>query len=76
MSTDPLQVTLTPAQRDALERRAIREGRTVAELVQDAIDHYLVRGDASLVNAASSRTYGALPDLDLPSRTEWNRPDM
>lgn len=75
MSATRTQIYLTQEQRDALDRRAMREGRTLAQLVREAVDAYLARGGASGVNAASSSTFGALPDLEVPPREEWDRSD-
>lgn len=75
MTSTRTQIYLTQEQRDALDERAEREGRTLAQLVREAVDAYLARGGASSVNAASSSTFGALPDLDVPSREEWDRAD-
>lgn len=54
---------------DALRRR---DGRSLAEVVRDALDEYLER-EAPDAGAALRETFGALPDLEIPSRDEWER---
>lgn len=75
MSATRTQIYLTREQRRALDERAAREGRTLADLVREAVDHYVGRGGAAAVNAAAAETFGALPDLEVPDRSEWDRMD-
>jgi hypothetical protein len=48
------------------------EGKTLAELVREAVDAYT--GTAAVDPERALRgTFGALPDLTVPSRDEWDR---
>ena len=63
---------LTGDQRARLEERARREGRSVPELVREAVDSYLAAVIAD-PNAVLDDTFGSLPDLRVPGRSEWDR---
>ena len=66
------QVYLTPEQREKLDARRKREHKTLAAVVRDAIDAYLKRPQPKPdYQAVLDRTFGALPDLEVPSRDEW-----
>jgi hypothetical protein len=71
-----LQVYLTESQKLLLERKARALGEPVAELIRRAVDGYL-GGYAREADPSATleRTLGALPDLDVPPRSEWNRLD-
>ena len=71
MSATRTQIYLTEAQRELVDRIAESEGVPMTEVVRRARDAYLSR-DVELV-AALQATFGAAPDLDVPSRDEWNR---
>lgn len=73
MSALRTQIYLTREQRAALDERAEREGRTLADLVREAVDRYIAVGGSAAVNRAAEETFGALPDLDVPERSEWDR---
>lgn len=65
------QIYLTDQQRRALDEKAVREGRSLADLIREAVDAYLAVGiDRSEALAA---TFAAVPDLDVPDRDEWDR---
>ena len=70
------QVYLTEAQKRLLERKARALGEPVAELIRRAIDGYL-GGYAAEADPADAleRTLGALPGIEVPPRTEWDRFD-
>ena len=65
------QIYLTAEQRRALDERAAREGRTLAELIREAVDAFLSTG----VNReeALDSTFGVFPDFEAPNRDEWDR---
>lgn len=66
------QIYLTATQRAELDALRRRDGKTLAELVREAVDAYLI-GTGPSVEEALDATRGALPDLDVPSRDEWDR---
>lgn len=66
------QVYLTDEQRTKLDELRRREGKTLAELVRDALDAYLPARVPD-ADAALRATFGAVPDLVVPSRDEWDR---
>lgn len=66
------QVYLTAAQRRLIDARARRDGTTLAHVVREALDEYLV-GDPIEIEATLEETFGTLPDLEVPSRDEWAR---
>ena len=67
------QVYLTREQRRVLDERAAQEGKSLAQVVREAIDAYISVGDASAVNAASEAAFGTVPDLEPPDRDGWDR---
>jgi len=66
------QVYLTKEQRARLDEIRRRDGRPLAEVVREAIDDYL-ESSAPRVDDAVRETAGALPQLEVPSRDEWDR---
>jgi hypothetical protein len=69
MAATRTQVYLTKEQRQALDARRKREGKTLAAVVRDAIDAY-VAADVDR-QTVLDRTFGSLPDFEVPSRDEW-----
>jgi predicted DNA-binding protein len=72
MSSLRTQIYLTKEQRHRLDFLMHHEKKTMAQLIREALDAYL----ATVVPAAAEvldRTFGALPDLEVPSRDEWDR---
>jgi hypothetical protein len=72
MAATRTQVYLTPEQRQRIDELAARRGLTMAEVIRLALDEFLEE-EAPNPDAALSATFGALPDLELPSRDEWDR---
>jgi hypothetical protein len=71
MASTRTQVYLSEEQRRRLDERGRHEGRSLASLIREAVDEYLIeRPDAA---AALDDTFGSLPDLAVPSRDEWDR---
>jgi predicted DNA-binding protein len=66
------QIYLTDDQRRRLDARGRRTGAPMARLIREAVDAYLA-DDRADVDAALDETFGTLPDLELPSRDEWDR---
>ena len=64
------QIYLTEHQRRRLDERQRREGKSLAAVVRDAIDAYLTE-PAVAVDQVLDETFGRLPDLEVPSRSEW-----
>jgi hypothetical protein len=71
MSATRTQVYLTRSQRDRIDAIARAQGITLAEVVRRALDEYL--GDAPDADTALAATFGADPDIEAPSRDEWDR---
>lgn len=72
MSATRTQVYLTEQQRERIDELASVEGVTLAEVVRRALDAYL---SSYFPDAAESlaRTFGAVNDIDAPTRDEWQR---
>jgi hypothetical protein len=68
------QVYLTRDQRRKLDARARREDKTLASVIRDAVEAYTAEEPPD-VDKALAATFGALPDLDVPARSEWDRGD-
>ncbi len=72
MSATRTQVYLTEQQRERIDELASVEGVTMAEVVRRALDAYLSSYSPDAA-AALSRTFGAVTDIDTPSRDNWQR---
>lgn len=70
MASTRTQIYLTEHQRRRLDERQRREGKSLAAVVREAIDAYLTE-PAEDLDRVLGETFGRLPDLDVPSRTEW-----
>jgi hypothetical protein len=80
MAATRTQVYLTQEQRDRIEELRTRDGRTLAEVIRNALDEYLAthgREAAEKDLAASQRilneTFGSMPDFPYPDRSNWDR---
>lgn len=73
MSATRTQVYLTAEQREKIDALRRRDGRTLAEVVRAALDEYLEREAPADLQAALDATFGTMPDLEVPSRDEWDR---
>jgi predicted DNA-binding protein len=71
MASTRTQIYLSDEQRRRLDERGRHEGRSLASLIREAVDAYLVeRPDEA---TALDATFGSLPNLVVPSRDEWDR---
>ncbi|MGI9099759.1 MAG: CopG family transcriptional regulator [Solirubrobacteraceae bacterium] len=72
MSATRTQVYFTQEQRRRLDALAKREGKTLAEVVREAVDAYVPPAPPDL-EVVLDETFGSIPDLEVPSRSEWDR---
>jgi len=72
MSCLRTQVYLTRDQRRKLDARARREDKTLAAVIRDAVEAYTAE-EPSDISQALTATFGSLPDLEVPARSEWDR---
>jgi predicted transcriptional regulator len=73
MASTRTQIYLTERQRTKLDRIAQSADRSLASVIREAVDGYLeTRAPEGGADALDS-TFGALPDLHVPSRDEWDR---
>jgi Ribbon-helix-helix protein, copG family len=72
MSATRTQVYFTEQQRQALDELAAREGKTLAEVVREAVDAYVAQAPGDL-EAVLDQTFGSIPGLQVPPRSEWDR---
>lgn len=72
MAATRTQIYLTAEQRKRLDELGRREGRSLADLIRTAVDAYLGGGPGAPQDALKA-TFGTLPELDVPSRDEWDR---
>jgi hypothetical protein len=73
MAATRTQIYLTKKQRQQLDARRKREGKTLAAVVRDAVDAYVASDQAAIGDrkAVLARTFGIAPDFEVPSRDEW-----
>lgn len=72
MPSTRTQIYLTVDQRRRLDLRGRRTGAPMARMIREAVDVYLAE-DRPDVQAALDESFGSLPDLEIPSREEWDR---
>jgi predicted DNA-binding protein len=72
MAATRTQVYLTRGQRDRLDEIRRRDGRTLAEVIREAVDQYIEQSGESIEEAWEA-TRGSMPELEAPSRDEWDR---
>jgi predicted DNA-binding protein len=65
------QIYLTDDLRDRIDERARAEGKTMAEVVRDAVEQYVAAPDD--IEAALDATFGSVTTVVVPSRDEWAR---
>jgi metal-responsive CopG/Arc/MetJ family transcriptional regulator len=72
MSATRTQVYFTEEQRRRLDALAKRDGKTLAEVVREAVDAYVNQAAPDL-ETVLDETYGSMPDIRVPDRGEWDR---
>ncbi len=72
MSATRTQVYFTEEQRRRLDALAKREGKTLAEVVREAVDAYVAQAPPDL-DVVLDETFGSMPGLEVPARSEWSR---
>lgn len=72
MATKRTQLYLTEEQRRRLDDMGKRKGRKMAEMVREAVETYLNSPHTDFVEALDS-TFGKAPQIEMPSRDEWDR---
>jgi len=72
MSATRTQVYFTEEQRRRLDALAKREGKTLAEVVREAVNAYVAQAPPDL-EVVLDETFGSMPDLEVPARSEWDR---
>ena len=72
MAATRTQVYLTEEQLQRIDELAARRGLTLAAVVRLALDDFL-EDEAPNPEAVLASTFGAVPDIEPPSRDEWDR---
>ncbi len=72
MASVRTQIYLTDDQRKRLDLRGRRTGAPMARMIREAVDTYLA-DDRPDVETALDETFGTIPDLLVPARSEWDR---
>lgn len=72
MASTRTQVYFTQDQRRRLDAVAKREGKTLAEVVREAVDAHVAQAAPDLQDVLDD-TFGSIPDLTVPAREEWDR---
>ena len=66
------KICFTDEQLRRLGARAEREGKTLAQVVRDAVEAYVAEAPPDL-EAVLRESFASMPDLDAPCRDEWDR---
>ncbi len=72
MASRRTQIYLTGDQREQLDVIRRRDRKSLAQVIREAVDAYL-GSDEPDVGEALRQSFGSMPDLDVPSRDEWDR---
>lgn len=72
MASTRTQIYLTDEQRERLDELGAREGKSLAQLIREAVEAYLSHQHADFEEVMRA-TFGAAPKLEVPSRDEWDR---
>ena len=72
MASTRTQIYLRPDQRERADELAAMLGIPLAEVVRRALDDYLER-IAPDPETTLSDTFGALPEIKVPDRSEWEQ---
>jgi predicted transcriptional regulator len=72
MSAIRTQIYLSEDQRRRIDSIAEAEGVSLAAIVRRALDSYL-EAAAPSADGALATTFGAIPDMVAPDRSEWER---
>ena len=72
MAATRTQIYLTRDQRERLDEVTRRQGKSLADVVRQAVDEYLARSVLDLQSALDA-SFGSMPDLEVPPRDEWDR---
>jgi len=73
MSATRTQVYLTQQQRARIDALRKADGRTMAQIVREALDRYLEEEETPDLQTVLDATFGSCPDFEVPSRDEWDR---
>ena len=71
MPSTRTQIYLTEEQRVGLDRIVRRRRVPLAAVIREAVDRYLADSEPDLSDALAA-TFGAMPDLEVPPREEWD----
>ncbi|MBF8299545.1 MAG: Ribbon-helix-helix protein, CopG family, partial [Dehalococcoidia bacterium] len=55
-----------------LDDLAAAQGKSLAQVIREAVDAYLIDAPTDATRALSA-TFGAAPGITVPSREEWDR---
>jgi metal-responsive CopG/Arc/MetJ family transcriptional regulator len=72
MSMTRTQIYLPEDLRRRVDERAEAEGKPMAEVVREALEHHLTQRPDD-VQGVLDATFGAVQDAGAPSRDEWDR---
>jgi hypothetical protein len=78
MASTRTQVYLTQEQRRLIDELRAQDGRPLAAVIRAALDEYLAghsRPTVAEVHRRLDRSFGSMPDLEVPPRDEWDRFD-
>ncbi len=67
------QIYLSAEQRTRIDAIRARDHKSLAEIVREALDAFFAAEATETPAEALAATFGALPDLEVPSRNEWDR---
>ncbi|CAN5721113.1 hypothetical protein BH20ACT1_BH20ACT1_01460 [soil metagenome] len=72
MASVRTQIYLTVEQRARLDELARSQSTSMAALIRQAVDQFLVEEGPDPTTALSA-TFATMPELEVPDRDEWDR---
>lgn len=73
MGAQRTQIYLTEEQRARIDAECVRTGASLAEVIRAAIDEHLGRRSNEDYQRVLDETFGSIPDMPYPERSEWDR---
>jgi hypothetical protein len=73
MAAQRTQIYLTKEQRSLIDAECERTGASLAEVIRAAIDEHLGRRSNEEYQKVLDQTFGSIPGMPYPDRSEWNR---
>ncbi len=73
MGSTRTQIYLTEELRSKVDAECQRTGKSLAQVIRDALQEYLAARSTEDYQRVLDETFGSIPDMPYPDRSEWYR---